>query len=231
MNYQAEPGQTGDDPAESAVLISALMDGALSGSEIEAALAAAAQPDGQARWQMYCQIGDALRASELAVHSDPGLLTRVRAALQEAPATLTPEPPALPMPQREAANDGVFRWKMVSGFVSVVAVVAIGWNLWGGGVGIPSPGRQGQQLASAGAIVQPAQMSQAAATGSAAGYSSAEPQAGAQLAVVDDEEDGSPAMLRDPQLDRLLAEHRQMTAFGRPSAFLRNATFVQEPAR
>jgi sigma-E factor negative regulatory protein RseA len=126
---------------------------------------------------------------------------------------LTPDS-ALPLAalRPEAANDGVFRWKLLSGFASVVAVAAIGWNVWG----FASAPRY-QQLAQ-----QPlAQLARSETVQPAL--------PGAQRMAVSADGDAA-QMLRDPQLDNLLAAHRGMAAFGAsPSAFLRNATFEEPP--
>jgi sigma-E factor negative regulatory protein RseA len=146
---------------------------------------------------------------------------------------LTPDaalPPAIV--RQEAANDGAFRWKLASGFAAVVAVAAIGWNVWGL-AGAPS----GQQLAQA----QPEQrlLSQPVPSGPVqpAGPGAGTPTTLVNVAAPDAQrvalgaEGDQPQMLRDPQLDRLLAAHRRMAAFeGSPAAFLRNATF-EEPQR
>lgn len=62
----------------------------------------------------------------------------------------------------------------------------------------------------------------------------AEPSAAPQLAEVSAPSQDAPAvMLRDPQLDALMAAHQQMgghSAWQMPSGFLRNATF-ERPAR
>jgi sigma-E factor negative regulatory protein RseA len=227
MNSINNMNKFDDAPAAS---ISALMDGALHGQDADAALAAAAQPEGRERWQLYHLIGDTLRAADLAAHHDEGVLAGVRAAIR-GPA-LVPEPvrwmPAVL--RHKAANDGMFRWKLVSGFASVVAVVAIGWNVWSFS-NVPS----GQQMARAQAVSLPlAQLAPPpqvvklvvpSATANASGAAAAAPDA-QRLATSGDQQ-----MLRDPQLDRLLAAHRRVAAFGDgTSVFLRNATF-EEPER
>ncbi|MDR2991761.1 MAG: anti-sigma factor [Burkholderiaceae bacterium] len=207
--------------------ISALMDGALAGQDAAAALTAAMQPEGQERWQLYHLIGDTLRAADLAAHHDAALLTGIRAALQQ-PA-LTPDS-ALPLAtaRHEAANDGVFRWKLASGLAAAVAVAAIGWNVWGL-AGTPPSSQlaqtQPEQRLSP-RLAQPRAVELAALGASAGATASSVP------AVAVTASDGEPQMmLRDPQLDRLLVAHRRMAAFGgSPSAFLRNATF-EEPQR
>jgi len=68
---------------------------------------------------------------------------------------------------------------------------------------------------------QQAQMAQASPVPSAAALAAASDQADAQI------------MIRDPQLDALMAAHQQLgghSALQRPAGFLRNATF-ERPAR
>jgi len=119
--------------------ISALVDGELSGDDWAAAVALTQEDEALADWQLYHLVGDVLRSSDLAAgRHDNAFVTRLSARLQaEAPATLqpqaaAPEVAALPPPLvKPAANDGVFRWKMVAGLASVVAVAAVGWQMWG----------------------------------------------------------------------------------------------------
>jgi sigma-E factor negative regulatory protein RseA len=217
------------------MLISALMDGALAGRQADAALVAAMQPEGQARWQLYHLIGDTLRAADLAAHHDSALLAGVRAAMSQPALTLEPQQPPVTLP-RQAANDGVFRWKLVAGFASVAAVAAIGWNVLGF-ASAPSP--SGQQLARVPTVERPSVMRLAQPQASASAGLKTVAVAVASAAVPGAQSlepgfgvDESQQMWRDPQLDRLLAAHRRMAAFGSgsPSAFLRSATF-EEPQR
>ena len=99
-----------------------------------------------------------------------------------------------------AANDSLFRWKMVAGFASLAAVAAIGWNSFSV---LQSEAPQGAQLA---VVTQPS-----------AGTEQTE------LAQA-----GPAVMIRDPRLDELLAAHKQYggaSALQMPAGFLRNATF------
>jgi sigma-E factor negative regulatory protein RseA len=209
-----------DPPDDACALsISVLMDGALAGPEIDAALAAAAQPEGQERWRVYHLIGDSLRAADLAAPHDTALLAGVRAAMRQPAVTPEPELPPL-MSRHQAANDGVFRWKLAAGFASLVAVAAIGWNVWGW-----SSAPAGRQLAQAQSEQPPQVVASALQTVNAASAAAS----GERMALKSDGD--KPQILRDPQLDRLLAAHRRMTAFGGGTpTFLRNATF-EEPQR
>ncbi|MGP1628804.1 MAG: sigma-E factor negative regulatory protein [Giesbergeria sp.] len=179
-------------------LLSALADGELQGDELAQALALCSQEGARVPWREYHLIGDVLRAPELARASDSEqFLSRLRGALGEEPAA--PVVADLPVVVAPAANDGLFRWKMVAGFASMAAVAAIGWNSLSA---LRSEAPQGAQLA----VVQPAVTT-----------------VQTELAQA-----GAPVMIRDPRLDELLAAHKQYggaSALQLPAGFLRNATF------
>lgn len=179
-------------------LLSALADGELQGDELAQALALCARDSACARWRDYHLIGDVLRAPELARADDSTqFLQRVRSALANEPAApVLSSPPAMVAP---AANDSLFRWKMVAGFASLAAVAAIGWNSFSV---LQSEPPQGAQLAATqpSAATEQTELAQA----------------------------GPPVMIRDPRLDELLAAHKQYggaSALQMPAGFLRNATF------
>jgi len=136
-------------------LISALVDGQLAGEDVASVLAACeADAQALASWNSYHLIGDVLRSPGLALHgADPAFVVRLRARLGQEPApdarsaaavAVPALPASLPTVQdrplagagREASNDGSFRWKLVAGFVSLAAVVAVAWNA---GSGVLSP--------------------------------------------------------------------------------------------
>ncbi len=114
---------------------------------------------------------------------------------------------ALPLARpQEAANDGIFRWKMVAGFAALAAVGSIVWGL------------VGQQAAPTGAQLaqqSPVQNAQQAniITVQANATASQEPM----------------VMIRDPRLDELLEAHKQfggMSALQQPAGSLRSASLV-----
>jgi sigma-E factor negative regulatory protein RseA len=114
----------------------------------------------------------------------------------------------------------VFRWKLVAGFASVVAVVAVGTLTWSLAVP-PAPTLPSAQMAAAPVpVVAPAAAPAVAPTGA--------PAASVPPAVV-----AAGVILRDPQLDAFLQAHRDAggpSALQMPAGFLRNATF-EGPAR
>lgn len=132
-------------------LISALADGQLASEDLAAVLAIC-EADEQAleRWSAYHLIGDVLRSPGLAPQAaEAAFVTRLRASLAQEPvmaagASVTAIPAALPATPRaftdagrEASNDSSFRWKLVAGFVSLAAVLAVAWNA-GSGLLAPS---------------------------------------------------------------------------------------------
>ncbi|MCZ2106195.1 MAG: sigma-E factor negative regulatory protein, partial [Burkholderiales bacterium] len=84
-----------DDVVNTQELLSALVDGELTGPELEQALALAEDAQGQANWQLYHLVGDVLRSPDLAHHSQHDLLSGLRAQLaQEPPLQALSEPVA-----------------------------------------------------------------------------------------------------------------------------------------
>lgn len=199
--------------------VSALMDGQLRSQEFaHAVLAACDDADAQETWDTYHLIGDVLRAGATAhVQVAPDFVARVQARLQAEGVATAPVAEAIsqrpdagvvqPMPSRQpAANTDSFRWKMVAGFASLAAVAAIGWNS-ASTVWAPATAPQLAQLA---------QAPQAVASPLVA------------VAVPSMGQGGGAVMLRDPQLDDILAAHKQQggsSALQMPAGFLRNATF------
>lgn len=187
--------------------LSALADGELRGTEFAAALGAAQTPDALETWHRYQLIGDVLRSSDTrcsAAH-DSAFLQTLRGRL----ASETVAPPRAiqpivvraaetPVAHAEAANDGVWRWKLAAGLASVTAVGVLAWSV----AGPMLSGQNGAVLARANSSATPA---------------------GAVLVASPDG-----AILRDPRLDEMLAAHRQIggnSALQMPAGFLRNATF------
>lgn len=203
--------------------LSALADGELRGEEFAAVMAYAGTQQAQEDWRVYHLIGDALRSAPVARGADMALLGRLREqlalesghpGLTTAP-VLAPVAPGVSEPRHQsrdtAANEAVFRWKLVAGLASLAAVVALSWNVLAG-LGATAVPQQGAQLAAA----QPSSAPPASALMATAGGT-----------------DGQQVMLRDPRLDELLAAHKQFgstSALQMPAGFLRNATF-EAPAR
>ena len=212
--------------------VSALADGQLQGEEFAQAMGeVSTQHELRASWQVYHLVGEVLRTGAHAPCSESGAFV---ARLQQRLAAEAVQRPTAPLPAQasvrlvaEAANEPVFRWKMVAGVATIAAAAAIGWTWLGQG---PLPeSAVGAQVAQ--------QQAPAQAVPAAAGTE------GSILAVAGNPvpavsrtrvlvgNGGPQIMLRDPRLDELLEAHRQAGGASQmPSGFLRNATF-EAPAR
>ncbi len=209
--------------------LSALMDGHLDLAQTQALLHADQQDSQQdddllQTWASYHVVGDALR-SHWADHaldravSNPAANTPAQAALVVAVAPVPAISPNLSA-AKNAANDSVFRWRLVAGIAAVAAVGSIIWSLAG-----TQPGISGAQLA---------QQNQQPTSQSGPQQTDAQPVSpatGPATVVASAIETAAPpaVMLRDPRLDELLAAHKQFgnaSALQQPAGFLRNATFV-----
>jgi len=110
--------------------ISALADGELLDEEFAQTLAACENdPALQARWHDYHLIGDVLRSPDLLVtrSTSPFLMRLQNRLAQEVVQPVAPTEVSLPM--QVAANDSIFRWKMVAGVASMAAVAVMVWML------------------------------------------------------------------------------------------------------
>jgi len=192
--------------------LSALADGELTAAEL-AALWQGEDAGQMATWGRYQLIGEALRAGA-ALPADAGRVATVMQRLrtdgpQVQPVRVLPVAVQDPLPQsHHAANDEVFRWKMLAGFAPVAAAAAV---IWDGP--LVAPGAAGPQLAQAPSAPAPATTLAAADSGQ-------------PLPVLVPGQQGP--ILRDPRLEELMAAHRQaggMSALQMPAGFLRNATF------
>lgn len=201
-----------DQQQRNSELVSALMDGALDGDDLARALEElAADPLVDGTWDTYHLVGQAMRSStELVQAHDPAFVKRLRQQLVlETPEFIASSPlltraESQKVLQSTVAND--FWWRRVAGLASVALVSVLAWQ----GVAWMGPGRP---------------VDTTLAQSSAAPV----PMTAAQTLVTAD--GASPLMIRDPQLDALLAAHRQVggaTALQMPSGFLRNATFSED---
>lgn len=212
----AEPVHTPVAPAGNLSLdaraerLSALVDGEVPAGELDMLLSALeADAQQQAACEHYRLIGDLVRGTVSVNSAAPhAFVAGVRARLQpdeaQPPQTVAPALAVAP-----AANDAVFRWKLVAGAASLAAVMAVGWSLLGVAPGGAGAGPQLAQTAPATTVaVAPAQ------------------------AVVVNTAQGP--VIRDARLEELLAEHRQyggMSALQMPAGFLRDATSQSAPQR
>lgn len=220
-----------EQPETAAQRMSAWMDDEADVAELDAVLEALRDDRtlGLA-WASYHVIGESLR-QELPARlgaSPSAFLAQVRERLaaeagDRPAAALVPVAVGATQPivRGRAANDALFRWKMVAGVASLAAVMAVAWGVLGS---MPSGAGTAAQLAAVPAAVAPA--------GSVVAVGGTGPQTAAPpVTVVVETPQG--AMVRDARLMRLLAEHRQygMSALQMPAGFLRNATHDGAPSR
>lgn len=186
--------------------LSALADGELDNQELLLLLEACKTDQSAAEsWGSYQLISEALRAGPLAGRGPSyDFVQRLNRRIENEhllTATATAASPVLPKLHVAhgvpAANDSIFRWKLVAGFASLTAVAAIAWSSF---AMISSP--SGAQLAQALVVNTPAP----------------------QVLVVASPQG---PMVRDARLEELLAAHRQLggaSVLQAPSGFL-NAAF------
>lgn len=208
-------------PSNPQEALSALTDGELESTDLGSVLAHMnTHSQTMESWHAYQMIGEVLRGSGpvVSAQAPADFLASVRERLKAEVAAA----PAIPAVSRldavpvVAANDAVFRWKMVAGFASLAAVMAVSWNLMGAtpqGAG----GASGPQLAAA----TPAPASPAAPVPVAS-------VAPAPKSTEVEVSTGQGVVIRDARLEELLAEHRQhggMSALQMPTGFIRGATY------
>lgn len=142
----------------SSEMFSALFDGQAGAETVLACMPPDSKSSMYSDWNCYQLIGDSLRTSSpLLRASAPGKLGADPAFLHRLSARLTDESvdkgvsPSLAVtrvavPSVMAANDHLFRWKLVAGFASLGAVAVLAWGLVG-----TLPGASTSQLAQSGA--------------------------------------------------------------------------------
>jgi len=193
-------------------LVSALVDGQLRGDEFAQAMALLERSSAARQgWHAYHVVGEALRTGQAAASArELDFVLRLRARLQQEamPSRLRAAPDSMnPDAAMPGARDPQGKRRHSANdrhwrlVVGLASVTMIGVIAWQGFQGSSSPQAQ---LASA-------PLAQAENN----------PQMAASPASI---------MLRDPQLDALLAAHRQFggtSALQTPTGFLRNATFEE----
>ncbi|MEO7057876.1 MAG: RseA family anti-sigma factor [Caldimonas sp.] len=190
--------------------LSALADGE-TGTSASAAACATWRDDADARcdWHAWLLIGDVLRSDELASDAvrDAHFLAAVRRRLASEPVVMAPMPVAASIAARRSG-----RWmlpaSMAAGFVLVVGTFAvIRPDVSGPAADMTLARTESSSSSNASSAFVPADLR--------------EPAVGSNVIVADQK------MIRDAQLERYLAAHKQFagsTALGVPSAFLRSAT-------
>ncbi len=203
----------GDTAPTSAEQLSALFDGHLCAEQTAALVRQSLADDSlMLQWRSMSAIGRSMHEYERAYGREGERTTQAMAPLVASP-TATPMP--APHPPQEAANDSVFRWKMVAGVAGMAAVGSLVWGLLG---------QQSAQLPSAVLAQQGTGAVPAASLANTQASANRAPDAG--LVAVQASPD-APVMIRDPRLDELLAAHRQfggVSALQQPAGSLRSAS-------
>ena len=113
-------------------LVSALVDGELQEAEFARAMVAL-QSDPQARacWRDYHLVGEVMRHGDAAAlgASDEAFVARLRSQLGTARPLSARSAQPVAGAIRTSANDSVWRWKLVAGLCSLMAVAVLGWQL------------------------------------------------------------------------------------------------------
>jgi sigma-E factor negative regulatory protein RseA len=201
-----------DQCLQSSELVSALMDGALDGEDFARALDVLAEDDSAtSTWATYHLVGQAMRFEGEALQAhDPAFVSRLRDKLAEnTPELIVLDPLSIRADGQISLKNPVANdpwWRRVAGLASVAVVGVLAWQgvVWMGAGRSPETTLAQQSVA-------PAQLDAPQALVTADGASS--------------------LMIRDPQLDALLAAHRQVggaNALQMPTGFLRNATFSED---
>jgi sigma-E factor negative regulatory protein RseA len=204
--------------------LSALFDGELMSDDAERCL----QKDGEAvveRWCDYQNVRSALQGSFAAGPSSQDFLQGFRTRLAQEQA-VQPQPAVVVQVNRQAANDSVFRWKLVAGLASCATVAVLAWSV----VGQRSESPAQAPLAQAAPAQNFAVSTFASPYAKVQGFARmpAEPVASARS---DANAAQREVMLRDPALDEFLRAHGARAggmALENTSGFMRNATYGED---
>ena len=183
--------------------LSALHDGQLDALQAQALVKASLDDDNlMQQWRSMSAISHVLREQQ------GGLASRAVSAAIPAQA-------ALPLAaSQEAANDGIFLWKMVAGVAAMTAVGSLVWGLLGAS-GDKALLPQGGMMA--------AKQAAPAATAFSNGQN--------MIAVGGQVAGQEIMMIRDPRLDELLTAHKQfggVSALQQPAGSLRSVSLASQ---
>ena len=211
---------------ESAECVSALVDGQLEGDGFGQCMHELQRnPQVQANWDAYHLIGRVMRSgSSEAQAVDAAFVARLsqrinQEAIQIEPVPATPiVPNEVGLPPAAANRDN---WRRVAGLASVMLVAVLAWQGFGTAVQAPSGGQIAQ-------VVVPVE----ASNGQRVASVNSDPRGQVMLrsdgiAVLTVNSD-APVMIRDPQLDALLAAHRNFagaSALQMAPGFVHNANY------
>lgn len=222
-----------DQSVKTAEQVSALVDGQLKGDEFVEVLAALESSNAaRAQWDTYHVLGDVLRSNQLsACAHDADFVQRLRLRLSENPTEFVAVD-AVPINagtqahlKSESANNS--SWRRLAGFSAVLLLGVLAWQgLHWANLSDPTAAPQlAQQNVSIPAQVAPA-VTLTPPDAQVAGQALIQADGSSAMALAPDAQ----LMIRDPQLDALLAAHRQFggtSALQMPAGVLRNATFSE----
>jgi sigma-E factor negative regulatory protein RseA len=204
--------------------ISALVDGELDGPQADALLALLARSKDRPDWEIYHQIGDALRSDEATSALSSDFSQRLFARLDAEPVILAPIPQqtiaAAPAPVVNASSSSKNRLKRfaIPGMAAAAAVATVAF--------LTTP-----QLMVASRTTAPAVLAAAPSALTKAGLESAAvavPVATVATVATEPEE----VMLRDPRIDDYLFAHQRFSSSVYSTAqFARSATFASNSGK
>lgn len=205
--------------------ISALADGELGPSELDAAFASLRQPEGRNDWDLYHQIGDVLRSEEMAVEMSPGFAARMAAKLDAEPTILAPVAQA-PKKQNAAicSKSAMAKRFAMPGLAAVLAVFTaylVAPQLMNEGDATPAQNYASSSLASA-------------STQAMASVASIPAMPDAVPVAVNASTDSNreTIVLRDPAIDEyLIAHQRYSPSLYDTTQFVQSATFESKPQK
>lgn len=223
-----------DQSMESAERVSALVDGQLQGDEFVQALAdLASSSDARSSWDTYHLLGDVMRSGGAAVRThDADFVRRLRRGI----AGSTIEIVAIQAYDIRAGGQkrSIFfsanesSWRRIAGFASVALAGVLAWQglHWASSADSSATPQLAQQNA-APSVQAASSTALADVRRTRVGQPLIRSDGSSALAMTSE----APVMIRDPQLDALLAAHRQFggtSALQMPAGFLRRATFEED---
>ena len=120
--------------------LSALADGELSSAAADAHFSQESTQSSAlcSDWNTYHVIGQVLKGSagsSMPLGADPAFLKRLNLRLVDEKMAISALPASsrslIALPNQAAANEAVFRWKLVAGFTSLSAAVVVAWSFVG----------------------------------------------------------------------------------------------------
>jgi len=202
--------------------ISALADGELGAPRLDAVLSALRRPDQHATWDIYHQIGDALRSDDLGITLSPDFSARMAARLAAEPPILAPNrnSQATPVPVRRWS----FQRFAIPGMAAVAGVVASVALVAAPQLMVALNGDAGGKSASVSQTMLAVRTPSVGSTDSS--ISTVAERAPATVGSVASQ-DG--VMLRDPDIDDYLLAHQRFSPSVYSTAqYARSATFATD---